>query len=145
MPIIRVDNDVYAWLKSKAIPFEDSPNSVLRRLARIDANNKMVKEKKKSVDKGNEMITNVKAGRQRIRGKFLCELWNVDVKHALYHHDGTFFENLRGFPGALFDYNGYVIFKTEQEYKNSSYLNIGQKLNVIYGISSIPGYKKMRK
>jgi len=44
----------------------------------------------------------------------------------------------------LFDDNGYVIFKTEQEYKNCSYLDIGQKRNVHHGISSIPGYKRMR-
>jgi hypothetical protein len=30
---IRIDNDVYRWLQSQATPFEDSPNSVLRRLA----------------------------------------------------------------------------------------------------------------
>src|SRR5215467_1359148 len=35
MPTIRVDDEVYRWLQSQAIPFEDNPNSVLRRLARI--------------------------------------------------------------------------------------------------------------
>jgi hypothetical protein len=33
---IRVDDDVYKWLQSQAIPFEDNPNSVLRRLAGLD-------------------------------------------------------------------------------------------------------------
>jgi len=31
MPTIRIDSDVWAYLQSKAKPFEDSPNDVLRR------------------------------------------------------------------------------------------------------------------
>ena len=33
---IRIDEDVYAWLQSQARPFDDTPNSVLRRVAGID-------------------------------------------------------------------------------------------------------------
>jgi predicted CopG family antitoxin len=29
---IRIDNEVYEWLQSKAVPFKDGPNNVLRRL-----------------------------------------------------------------------------------------------------------------
>lgn len=36
MPTIRVDDEVFAWLQSKARPFEDTPNSVLRREAGLD-------------------------------------------------------------------------------------------------------------
>lgn len=36
MPTIRVDDDVWDWLKSQAQPFEDTPNSVLRRVAGLD-------------------------------------------------------------------------------------------------------------
>jgi hypothetical protein len=36
MPVIRVDDEVWAWLQSNAQPFEDTPNSVLRKLARLD-------------------------------------------------------------------------------------------------------------
>ena len=35
-PTIRIDDEVYKWLQSQAIPFEDNPNSVLRRLAGLD-------------------------------------------------------------------------------------------------------------
>jgi hypothetical protein len=35
-PTIRVDDEVYRWLQSQAVPFEDSPNSVLKRLAGLD-------------------------------------------------------------------------------------------------------------
>lgn len=38
MPTIRVDEEVFAWLQSKARPFEDTPNSVLRREAALDGN-----------------------------------------------------------------------------------------------------------
>lgn len=37
MPAIRIDDEVYAWLQKQAKPFEDSPNSVLRRIAGFDA------------------------------------------------------------------------------------------------------------
>jgi negative regulator of replication initiation len=36
MPTIRVDNDVWGFLQSKAKPFEDSPNDVLRRELGLD-------------------------------------------------------------------------------------------------------------
>src|SRR2546427_414715 len=39
MPTIRVDNDVWEWLKRNARPLEDTPNSVLRRVAGLDAHN----------------------------------------------------------------------------------------------------------
>jgi hypothetical protein len=35
MPTIRIDDEVYAWLQSLARPFEDNPNSVLRRIAKL--------------------------------------------------------------------------------------------------------------
>jgi hypothetical protein len=35
-PTIRIDDEVYKWLQSQAIPFQDNPNSVLRRLAGLD-------------------------------------------------------------------------------------------------------------
>jgi hypothetical protein len=33
---IRIDGEVYAWLQQHARPFEDNPNSVLRRIAGLD-------------------------------------------------------------------------------------------------------------
>lgn len=143
MPTIRIDDDVYSWLKSQAIPFEDTPNSVLRRLAGLDTNKDAAIKRTKEKKGEDQMITAIRTSGRRWNGKLLKDLWNVDVVHALYHKDGTFFENLHDFPGALFDDNGYVIFKTEREYNNCSYLDIGQKLNVHQGISSIPGYKRM--
>lgn len=36
LPSIRVDDDVYRYLKSKAEPFVDTPNTVLRRELKLD-------------------------------------------------------------------------------------------------------------
>jgi negative regulator of replication initiation len=38
MPTIRIDDDVWKYLQSKATPFEDTPNDVLRRVLRIPGN-----------------------------------------------------------------------------------------------------------
>ena len=40
MPTIRVDEEVFAWLQSRARPFEDTPNSVLRREAGLDSHSR---------------------------------------------------------------------------------------------------------
>lgn len=141
MPTIRIDDDVYSWLKSQAIPFEDTPNSVLRKIAGLDQKQDTAYEEEG--EKMNQITKPIMKDRL-ISGKYLNELWKVGARHALYHKDGTFYENLEDFPGALFDYNGYIIFNTKGEYNSSRYLEIGQKLNVHRGISTIPGYKRMR-
>jgi len=43
MPTIRIDDEVYVWLQKLARPFEDTPNSVLRRMAKLDEVTKMEK------------------------------------------------------------------------------------------------------
>ena len=80
---------------------------------------------------------------KQLSGRKLNELWGVGAKHALYHREGSWYNNLERFPGALFDPNGYVLFATEQAYKNSRHLRITQETNVTNGISSIPGYVRM--
>ncbi len=146
MPTIRIDDDVYAWLKSLATPFEDTPNTVLRRIAGLDGTichmPRVHAEQAKVRDETPTEVKDRVVG--RTTGKYLNELWNVGAAHALYHHDGTFYENLRTFPGALFDYHGFVVFQNEAEYTSCPYLNIGEKLNVHQGIKSIPRYKSIR-
>jgi len=36
-PTIRIDEEVYGWLQAQARPFEDTPNSVLRRISGLGA------------------------------------------------------------------------------------------------------------
>ena len=73
-------------------------------------------------------------------GRYLNELWEVGVSQALYSQWGNFYGNLKKFPGALFDPEGYVIFKTSGEYNACKQLLRGKQLNVPGTIGSIDGY-----
>jgi 5-methylcytosine-specific restriction enzyme A len=67
--------------------------------------------------------------------------WNVEVRHQLYSKDGTAYERLQKFPGALFDENGYIVFQTEEDYIRCPVVNIQKKVSIHGGgISKIPGY-----
>jgi 5-methylcytosine-specific restriction protein A len=140
-PIIRIDDEVYAWLQKQASPFEDTPNSVLRKLAGLEGPGQKERGLGMTERKGSL------AGMQpapKLSGRYLNNLWNVGARHALYNREGTWYNNLERFPGALFDPDGYVLFKTRDEYRQCSYLNIGKETNVPKGIHSIPGYVKKR-
>ena len=147
MPTIRIDDEVYAWLKLQAVPFEDTPNTVLRKFAGLSKRITITGNEPKDLGKAkaNNLQETEKGIMNRMtkqRGKYLARLWKVNVVHALYHHKGTYFHHLRDFPGALFDPNGYVVFSNEKDYVNSPYLQHGQELHVPNGIASIPGYKR---
>ncbi len=79
---------------------------------------------------------------KRVTGVGLARQWKVLVKHALYHKDGVWYNNLERFPGALFDPNGYVVFASEDAWRRCPYLSIGKETNVRAGIAAIPGYIK---
>lgn len=76
-------------------------------------------------------------------GKALNVKWRVGARHALYHHEGNWYHVLQRFPGALFDPLGYVLFRTRDEFDNCPHLQIGQRVHVPRGISSMPGYRRM--
>ena len=84
-------------------------------------------------------------GNFRFTGKQLNKQWGVNAMHALYHREGLWYNNLQRFPGALFDPKGFVLFSTEQEYKNSPHLRVTQETNVPKGISSMPNYVRYVK
>jgi hypothetical protein len=77
-------------------------------------------------------------------GRKLNEEWGVKARHALYREDGRWYNHLERFPGALFDANGYIIFETKEAYEKCPQLRHGIELNVTGGISSIPGYVRVR-
>lgn len=77
-------------------------------------------------------------------GRSLNREWRAGARHALYHGDGTWYHVLERFPGAFFDRHGYVLFQTEAAFLNCSDLSIGEHVNVRGGISSIPGYRRLR-
>ena len=156
MPTIRIDEDVWTWLKTHARPLEDTPNTVLRRIAALDPTlpSPMEGEKRgESTHKGDipleERKIYIKGKIYRkdmsgMTGRRLNNEWNVGAKHALYHKDGNYYNHLKYFPGALFDPEGYVLFKIEKDYASSSFLQHGQQLHVPGGISSMPNYVKVK-
>ena len=80
----------------------------------------------------------------RTNGAYLNDIWGVGAAHALYIHDGHWYHQLKRFPGALFDRNGYIKFATEKSYRASPYLSIGKQISVRKpGISAIPGYVRI--
>ena len=137
MPSIRVDDSVWKWLKSHARPLEDTPNSVLRRLAGLDP----TPAEEESDVKPVEVRENMETVKHRFTGEQLRKEYSLPVHHCLYHKDGKFFERLTNFPGALCDPQGYLQYDTEAEFKNDPRLNIGKKVNVSGGISTHPKYR----
>jgi len=77
-------------------------------------------------------------------GRRLNDEWQIGAAHALYHKDGTWFNVLERFPGALCDPNGYVVFRTEDQFLKCPNLRIGKRLTVPSGISQLPGYIRVR-
>lgn len=136
-PVIRIDEEVWRWLQSLAEPFNDNPNSVLRRVAGLD--NTTTDEDRMETAANLPRAT----GQMRFTGKALNREWKVGARHALFHKDGTWYQNLTRFPGALFDPHGYVLFRTDEEYRRCPYLSIGAKTNVRPHISAIPGYVRV--
>ena len=71
----------------------------------------------------------------------------IGARHALYREDGTWYHILERFPGALFDANGYVLFETQDDYRNCPGVAIGKEKNWCHipaGIVSLPGYVRVR-
>jgi 5-methylcytosine-specific restriction enzyme A len=79
-------------------------------------------------------------GRLRLTGRQLNEEWKVGARHALFSRDGCWYNNLERFPGALFDPHGYVLFRTDEEYRKNAKVRIGKETNVSGSISCLPGY-----
>jgi hypothetical protein len=85
----------------------------------------------------------IPAGVRTGSGKTLNDKWNIGAAHALYHKDGTWFNVLERFPGALCDPHGYVLFATKHEYENCSDVKVGQQTNVPGGIQNLSNYVRM--
>ena len=74
----------------------------------------------------------------RFTGEGLRRRYKLPVRHALYHRDGTFYECLTRFPGALCDPQGWVHFDSEEEFERDPRIHIGRKVNVPHGIFRHP-------
>ena len=78
----------------------------------------------------------------RFTGEGLRRRYRLPVRQCFYHRDGTFYQRLNAFPGALCDPQGYVEFDSEEEFARDSMLNIGKKVNVRNGIYRHPKYRR---
>ena len=81
------------------------------------------------------------------RGKDLAKRWGLKVQQALYRKTGDWYHQLKKFPGALLDAEGYVIFEREELFKACPQLQIGKDptrhggwVSASPGIKAIPGY-----
>ena len=145
MPTIRIDDEVYAWLQRQAVPFDDTPNAVLRRLADLDPKRAEIRARRPRMSSALTKSTKRPAGRRSplATGDELIARWKIPAVQARFHRDGTFYEALTRFPAALCDRNGYVLFSNEPHYRNCPHLHIVEKVNVPAGIWSIEGYRKV--
>ncbi|MBN4064932.1 hypothetical protein JYU04_04270 [Dehalococcoides mccartyi] len=137
MPTIRIDEQVYEWLQQQAKPFEDTPNTILRRVAMLDAVVSTNTDRKYSSNSGKRD--------RSASGRKLAVRENLKVTKAYYHWEGTWFQRVREFPVALFDKEGYVIFNSEREYLNHPDVEGSEKTNIPKGIASFSEYKKMSR
>jgi hypothetical protein len=134
---IEIDEEVYEWLQSQARPFEDTPNSVLRRLARPSAKPESQQVTNYTGDREVKSLTG-----RRLTGKVLSNRLGLNVAQSRYHQAGTFYEVPTKYPVALWDDGGYVTVASEQRLFDEPRFQVGKKLNVPGGISQIAGYRE---
>ncbi len=81
-----------------------------------------------------------KAILNRNKAKTLNDTWKVGAVQVRYSDSGHWYAQLKKFPAAFFDSNGYILFQTEEEY-SSAPMSIGKQVSVPKpGISGMPGY-----
>lgn len=149
MPTIRIDSDVWAWLQSNASPLEDTPNTVLRRIAGLDSHDVRPAQVRRSNNRSKhpdrdtegEVITE----NHQFSGKQLIRMHDLPVRQLRYHKDGTFFERLNQFPGGLGDSEGYVLYDSELDIETDAEVSVGQKVNVHQGIRNHTRYRPYSK
>ena len=80
---------------------------------------------------------------RRVTGRRLKSDWRIPARHVLYREDGRWYHHLTDFPGAFCDADGYVLFRTVEEYEACRGLSLGVEVNVPGGIATLPGYVRM--
>ena len=84
---------------------------------------------------------------EKERGKELAKRWGLTIQQALYRKTGDWYHQLKQFPEALLDADGYVIFDSDEAFKACPQLRIGKDpkrhggwVAASAGIKAIPGY-----
>lgn len=142
MPVIRVDDQVWAWLQSQGRVFEDTPNSVLRRLAGLSPTTASDQSRPVASEPARRHIVKTQAPLgNRVTGDSLNRQHRLGARHALYHKDGTFYERLTAFPAVYCDPHGYVKYDSEQSFKADRHIRIGEKVNIPGTLGGHPKYR----
>jgi len=90
------------------------------------------------------MDRRTKASLNRDKAARLNQDWGTGAAQARYSDDGHWYATLTRFPAALFDASGYVLFATEEEYRDNPCLRIGKQVSISRpGISGILGYVRV--
>ncbi|MBI4467811.1 MAG: DUF3883 domain-containing protein [Acidobacteria bacterium] len=74
------------------------------------------------------------------RAKELATRWGLTVRHALYRKTGNWYHQLKNFPGALLDADGYVIFDSEQAFRTCPQLQVKKQVSAPKGIKAVSSY-----
>jgi 5-methylcytosine-specific restriction protein A len=71
-------------------------------------------------------------------------LLGLGAAHFYFRSDGSWYHQLKRFPGVLIDPAGYVLFATEKQYLSNPIIRIDvekDEVHVVPGISSLLGYR----
>ena len=72
------------------------------------------------------------------------QVLGLGAAHCYFRTDGSWYHQLKQFPGILMDPLGYVQFETEQLYRSNPRIRIDEEkdeVHVLPGIFSLPGYR----
>ena len=149
---IRIDDDVMKRLEDTAIrarrPFA-THNDIIRILLGMDQSPGLdtvpVSPAPDNLSSGEEPAsimadsTDTMRTHQRIGPRLLRE-HGLAAKKGYFSKNGIPYARPDSFPAILFDPDGYVIVNDESSMRNNPYINVGKRVSIPGGISSIPGY-----
>jgi len=90
-PTIRIDEEVYTWLQTQARPFEDTPNSVLRRVAGLTSSSNA---EQNTTTKQRVTRSAKDKGQKTPQGEFRPKILELLKEHEGELHRGTALKEL---------------------------------------------------
>lgn len=155
---IRIDDEVKRELENRANEYGlgvfSDPNDVLRIVFGLDSPpaSKMKQASSDPIDPSQVDVfsdpspTPRYSGstRQKIGSKLLREHPHINARRGYFSKylpaGNTPYQYPSEFPAVFFDPEGYFVVDSEESMRSSSYFRVGKQINVLGGISSIPGY-----
>ena len=161
MTAIQIDDEVKIELEKRAyengFSVFSSPNDILRLILKLDSGTSSRTSQATHQQPGNPptMVVPRNANtplpssggtRKKIGAKLLREHPHVHARKGYFSKylpaGNTPYQRPKRdeFPAVLFDPEGYFVVESEEFMLNSPYIRVGKQINVLGGISSIPGY-----